>query len=188
MPRLPLPVRTDRLVLRHFTEGDRALERAIHGDRALFAHLPIEPRSDAEIDEYVQARSKHQTLDEMGTTVAVVVETINGNDYVGSIQLTPVAVDPLQVAIGWLALAGQQGNGYVTEAVRKTVELVFTGLDAHRVVAEIVGGNDASVRLAERLGFRQEARFVKSLKMGDGWRDELVFSILKDEWHPSSDP
>ena len=173
-------------MLRDFRESDRTLEESIHSDQSLFVHLPIEPRSESEIDEYVQARLKRQTLDEVGGTSAVVIETINDGHYVGAIQLTPLAMDPLQVSIGWLALASQQGNGYVSEAVGKVVDLLFGSLDAHRIVAEIITGNDASVRLAERLGFRREAHFVKSLKLNGEWRDELVYSILKDDWQSNT--
>lgn len=66
------------------------------------------------------------------------------------------------------------------------VDLLFGSLDAYRIVAEIITGNDASVRLAKRLGFRQEARFVKSLKLSREWRDELVYSILKDDWQSNT--
>ncbi len=186
MTRLPLPARTERLMLRDFREEDRTLERSIHSDQSLFVHLPIEPRSEAEIDDYVQARLKHQMLKEVGGTSAVVIETINGGDYVGAIQLTPLALDPLQLGIGWLALASQQGNGYVSEAVGKLIDLLFGSLDTHRIVADIMVGNDASVRLAERLGFRKEAHFVKSLNLRDEWRDELVYSILKDDWQANT--
>lgn len=173
-------------MLRAFREEDRILERLIQSDRTLFVHLPIEPRTETEIEEYVQARLKHQTLDEVGGTSAVVIETIEGEDYVGAIQLTPLVVDPLQLGIGWIALASHQGRGYASEAVRKVVDLLFGSVGAHRIVAEIIRGNHASVRLAERLGFRQEAHFVKSLRLRGEWRDEFVYSILRDDWQTNT--
>jgi RimJ/RimL family protein N-acetyltransferase len=180
-------VNTERLLLRDFEVEDRALEVAIHGDPSLFVHLPIDPRSESEVDEYVQARLQHRSFDEVGVTTAVVIETISNGDYVGAIQLSSLGLEPLQLGIGWLALPGQQGHGYMSEAVQRVVDLAFGPLAAHRVVAEIISGNDASVRLAERLGFRKEAHFVKSLKLRDSWRDELVYSILHDDWQPISD-
>ncbi len=42
---LPFPVSTDRLTIRFFEQRDRDLERAIHGDSGLLAHLPIDPRT-----------------------------------------------------------------------------------------------------------------------------------------------
>ena len=96
-------------------------------------------------------------------------------------QLTPIQVDPLQVSIGWLALRAQHGNGFMTEAVGAAIDTAFGSAGAHRIVAEITGGNDASVRLAERLGFRKEAHFVDSLFVRDEWRDETVYALLQSD-------
>ena len=114
----PLPAETERLRLRDFESVDKALELAIHGDSPLFAHLPIDPRTEAEIDEYVDARLAHQSFDEVGVTLAVILETKTNGAYVGAIQLTSLALDPLQLGIGWMALTSQQGHGYMSEALR----------------------------------------------------------------------
>jgi RimJ/RimL family protein N-acetyltransferase len=102
--------------------------------------------------------------------------------YVGALQLTPVQVEPLQVSIGWLALRSQHGNGFMTEAVGAVIDTTFGSSEVHRIVAEITDGNDASVGLAERLGFRKEAHFVESLFLRDEWRDEMVYALLRSDW------
>jgi RimJ/RimL family protein N-acetyltransferase len=188
MRHLPLPATTDRLLIRDFAARDRDLEVAISDIPSLFDHLPIparsntlNPRSEAELDAYVQARLEHKTFEEVGGTVALVVETAEGGGYVGSMQLSPSVVEPLQLQIGWIALPEHQGKGLMTEAVTAVVDLVFDSLMAHRIVAEIVGGNAASMRLAERVGFRKEAHFVKSTFLKGEWRDEVVYSMLRDE-------
>ena len=125
---------------------------------------------------------KHKTFDKAGGTVALIVERAEDGGYIGSIQLTPSVVEPLQLQIGWIALPQHHGKGLMTEAVGAVVGLAFDSLDAHRIVAEIIGGNDASVRLAERVGFRREAHFVQCALIKGVWRDEIVCSILRDEW------
>ncbi len=188
MRHLPLPATTDRLLIRNFEARDRDLEVAISDAPSVFDHLPIparsktlNPRSEAELDAYVQARLAHKTSEEVGGTVALVVETAEGGGYVGSMQLSPIVVEPLQLQIGWIALPQHQGKGLMTEAVTAVVDLVFDSLMAHRIVAEIVGGNAASMRLAERVGFRKEAHFVKSTFLKGEWRDEVVYSMPRDE-------
>ena len=69
----------------------------------------------------------------------------------------------------------------MTEAVERVVLLAFETLSAHRIDAEIMSGNDASVRLAERVGFRREAHFVQSALVKGEWRDEFVYAVLADE-------
>ncbi|MFI1867945.1 GNAT family N-acetyltransferase [Streptomyces jumonjinensis] len=46
-----------------------------------------------------------------------------------------------------------QGRGYATEAARACAAWGFATLDVGRVTAMIHHGNEASVRVAERLGF-----------------------------------
>jgi RimJ/RimL family protein N-acetyltransferase len=177
---LPLPATTARLLIRDFEARDRDLEVAISDNPSLFVHLPIWPRSEAELDAYVQARLEH-TLETVGGTVSLIVENAEGGEYVGSMQLSPIVVEPFQLRIGWIALPQHQGKGLMTEAVNAVVDLVFDSLMAHRIVAEITGGNEASVRLAERVGFRKEAHFVKSSFVKGEWRDEIVYSMLREE-------
>jgi RimJ/RimL family protein N-acetyltransferase len=179
---LPLPVRTDRLLIRKFEARDRDLEQEISDSPVLYEHLPVGPRSEAELDEYMRARLEHETFDEIGRTVVVVVESADGGEYVGSMQLSVRVVEPLQLEIGWIALPRHHGQGLMTEAVNAVVDLVFDSLMAHRIVAGITDGNEASVSLAERVGFRKEAHFVQSSYFKGKWRDELVYSVLRDEW------
>jgi len=182
MKQLPFPVSTERLTIRFFEDRDRDLEVAIHDDRELFTHLPIDPRTTAEIDESLKKRIGQHAIDEVGGTVLLAVERTTDGSYVGALQLTPVQVEPLQVSIGWLALRSQHGNGFMTEAVGAVIDTTFGSSEVHRIVAEITDGNDASVRLAERLGFRKEAHFVESLFLRDEWRDEMVYALLRSDW------
>jgi RimJ/RimL family protein N-acetyltransferase len=145
-------------------------------------HLPIDPRTAAEIDEVLEKRVGQHTLDEVGATVSLAVELAVDASYVGSVQLTPIQVDPIQASIGWLALRMHHRKGLMSEAVRAVVDVAFSEPSVHRIVAEIIGGNDASVRLAERSGFRKEAHFVESQFLRDQWRDETVYALLKSDW------
>lgn len=180
MGRLQLPVATERLLIRAFQESDRSFEVMVSEHPSLFVNLPIEPRSSSEIDQYVQSRLGFKSFDEVGQTCALIVESDAG-DYVGSIQLTSSVVEPLQLQIGWITLPQHHGRGFMSEAVARVVALVSESLVAHRIVAEVVGGNDASVRLAEGTGFRREAQLVRSAFIKREWRDEYVYALLPSE-------
>src|SRR5436309_223289 len=60
--------------------------------------------------------------------------------------------------------------------------LGFEGLGLHRIVARIDEDNEPSVRLARRLGMRQEARLVHNEFFKGRWSNELDFAMLADEW------
>jgi len=63
-----------------------------------------------------------------------------------------------------------------------TNEVMDGGL--HRVSAEVVAGNEASIAMFHRLGFTQEGIFRQSHRRDDGiWDDVFMFGLLNHEWH-----
>ena len=54
--------------------------------------------------------------------------------------------------VGWLLNRGSWGHGFATEAGRAAIEFAFGELGAAEVISLIKPENDASIRVAERLG------------------------------------
>ena len=71
--------------------------------------------------------------------------------------------------------SGLRGNGHAPNG--------FEGLGLHRIVARIDERNKSSVKLARRLGMRQEARLVRNEFFKGEWSTELDFAMLSDEWY-----
>ena len=74
------------------------------------------------------------------------------------------------------------GRGLASEAVRALLGYGFTAAGLHRVQATTDPRNTASIRLLQRLGFRQEAHFRQSLWFKGHWAADLVFGVLASEW------
>jgi RimJ/RimL family protein N-acetyltransferase len=74
------------------------------------------------------------------------------------------------------------GRGYATEAAQAILRLAFDGIGLHRVMARLDERNDASARVCQRLGMRQEARLVENEWLKGEWTNELDFAILDREW------
>ena len=60
--------------------------------------------------------------------------------------------------IGWVLASWSHGKGYATEAARAAIGWLESTLGAQRTVCIIDEGNRASVRVAEKLGFKEFAR------------------------------
>jgi RimJ/RimL family protein N-acetyltransferase len=60
--------------------------------------------------------------------------------------------------IGWVLIPAAHGKGYATEAVRAAIDWGESNLDAVRMVCLIDPGNAASMRVAQKCGFRECAR------------------------------
>jgi RimJ/RimL family protein N-acetyltransferase len=82
-----------------------------------------------------------------------------------------------------ITLAPQfQYRGCATEALRGIVNYLFGELRKHRISASVDPRNIRSIRLMQRLGFRQEAHMIESLWFKGQWVDDVVFAMLAREW------
>ncbi len=105
-----------------------------------------------------------------------------GGQLVGDVVLMFHSEEHRAGEIGYVFGPQFHGHGYATEAVAALLDLAFRGLGLHRVVARIDARNDASAKLAERLGLRREAHFVSNEMFKGEWTDEVVYAMLADDW------
>lgn len=87
--------------------------------------------------------------------------------------------------LGYYIGEGHAGRGYMTEALQLMLRVAFRRLRLHRVEANILPQNDASLALVRRAGFRREGRSPRYLKIAGRWRDHERWALLADEWRPS---
>jgi RimJ/RimL family protein N-acetyltransferase len=84
--------------------------------------------------------------------------------------------------IGYVFHPDHRGQGFATEAVGALLDIAFVTYRLHRVTARIDARNLASLRLAERVGMRQEAHLVENEWFKGAWSDEIDFAMLQREW------
>ncbi|HEY0526848.1 MAG TPA: GNAT family protein [Stellaceae bacterium] len=73
-------------------------------------------------------------------------------------------------------------QGYMTEALRLTVDFAFDRLRLHRVEAACLPSNAASRGLLLKTGFREEGYARKYLCINGIWQDHVLFGLLREEW------
>jgi ribosomal-protein-alanine N-acetyltransferase len=86
--------------------------------------------------------------------------------------------------LGYAAFSGFEGRGYMTAGLRLVLREAFGPIGLHRVEANVQPGNERSIALVERLGFRREGYSSRYLKIGGRWRDHVRFAILAEEFTP----
>ena len=70
----------------------------------------------------------------------------------------------------------------MTEAVRAAADIAFTDLDLHRIEANIMPRNGASLRVAEKAGFYHEGLALKYLRINGVWEDHIHMVLLRELW------
>ncbi len=74
------------------------------------------------------------------------------------------------------------GRGYVTEACRLLIDHLFNVQPYHRLELLTVPENIASVRIAQKCGFRHEGTLRQSFFLNGRYCDVAVYSLLRPEW------
>ena len=78
--------------------------------------------------------------------------------------------------VGWVLAREAWGLGYATEAGRASLDHAFDALGADHVISVIRPGNEASVRVAERLG----ETFEGNDRIGES--PVLIYGVSRQAW------
>jgi RimJ/RimL family protein N-acetyltransferase len=176
------PIETERLRLRPFTRGDVDAVHSYRSREDVTRFLLDEPMSREACAEAVQARVGQTGWAEEGDKIVLAVERKDDAAMIGEVLLMLRSVASRQAEIGYIFNPDHFGRGYATEASRALVVLGFDTAGVHRVYARCHALNDASRKVMERLGMRQEAHFREHNLVKGAWDDELIYAILEDEW------
>ena len=87
------------------------------------------------------------------------------------------------MTIEYALVPSMRNQGYGTEAVRILVDYLFLAKNLMRIQAEALIDNVASHRVLEHAGFTREGVKRKASFVGGRWQDDILFSILREEWN-----
>ena len=103
------------------------------------------------------------------------VEEKSSGQFIGRIGLHYPETWP-GFELGWTLARHAQGKGYATEAARRALAYAFNELNRDRVISLIHPDNQASIRVAERLGETVQGR---TELLG---HEVLIYAIDRDTW------
>ncbi|MEY2536119.1 MAG: hypothetical protein QOF29_4029 [bacterium] len=112
-----------------------------------------------------------------------VLATDEGDRLIGRVALANVVRGPWQNAtLGYWIDHRAGRRGHATRAVRLTLRYAFEHLGLHRVQPAIIPRNAASLRVAEKVGFRREGRALRYLRINGVWEDHEIFALTAEDW------
>ncbi len=104
------------------------------------------------------------------------------SEVIGQFCFSQIIRGPFQSCFLGYSLDGQRVNrGYMTEALEKGVSLIFEEVGLHRIEANVMPRNSASLRTAEKLGFRAEGTARDYLKINGRWEDHIHMVLLNPD-------
>lgn len=180
------PIRTARLLLRPISPADAEAMHAYKSDPDAVRYVPYAPLTLADVERRIATTWSNTRFAQEGDAVSLSVEDRATGALLGDVVLFWRSETDRAGEVGYIFDPRVAGRGYATEAVDALLALGFDGLGLHRIVARIDERNASSARVAERLGFRREARFVESEWFKDEWTTLLVYALLEDEWRDRS--
>jgi RimJ/RimL family protein N-acetyltransferase len=175
------PLATQRLVLRRLAPDDA---EAFFAYKSLPECVRYQFWRPATLEETRQRIRDMEGVrpNEPGQWLQLAICLKDTGALVGDIGMHFSADDDAQAEIGYTLDPARWGRGYATEAARAVVGYLFGMLKKHRVTASADPRNGSSLAVLERLGFRREAHFPKSILMHGEWCDDVVYAMLREEW------
>lgn len=180
-PAMPLPKRTDRLVLEPLSSTDRDTFVA-------YRRMPEVAQWQSWTTDYSTADADDLIADQpsqiqlgSGDWIQIAIRDAATADLLGDVAVHSLSDQPDTYELGVTLMPASQGRGVATEAVGAMVDMLFTEYAAHRVFAISDARNEPVARLFGRLGFRHEGRNVDADWFKGEWTTIDTWALLARE-------
>ncbi len=186
LPRLRLPLRTPRLLLRAYSLRDPPRIARWLSDREVSRTIPLWPQYDL-ADGTAFVRSARATL-RSGDGYRLAIAIRGSGEYVGSCGLEIRSLRDRRAHIGYWVARPFWGQGIASEAASRLCQEAFRTLRLHRIETGVVRGNPASRAVLRRLGFRSEGWARENFRVDGEYRDCEMMGLLAREFRPYTPP
>ena len=116
-----------------------------------------------------------------GTRDGFAVVDVETGEFLGIAGLVSIEPESKQGEIGYALAPEARGRGIATRALGLVTRYALDELGLERVQLDIATDNEASMRVAERCGYRREG-VLRSLYMKPGRRqDFVIYSLLPSD-------
>ncbi len=147
---MPVQLTTERLLIRPVEEGEvNLVYDQIHSDPDVMRFVPAGTADSLETSRARVARwSEYRARTGLGP--CGVWERDGG--FLGLAGVFHIALTEPELEVGYLFAKTAWGRGYATEAAKACMEAAFAELKPDQILALVMPGNDASIRVTEKLG------------------------------------
>jgi RimJ/RimL family protein N-acetyltransferase len=153
---VPLPLATERLVIRPYRAGDSTALHEVFGSPEVMKWTPSPPSKDlAETGERL-ARAMAFTARQAAGFGLWALELKESAEFLGQVGLFPVEGKGPEVEVAYELAPRVWGHGYATEAARALIDYGFVEMRLRRIVALILPNNARSRNVASKCAMTLE--------------------------------
>jgi [ribosomal protein S5]-alanine N-acetyltransferase len=187
----PTSYLTARLRLEVLDERHTAevLEYTLRNRAFLEPWEPSRPESFYTAEEQGRLLREEQASMEAGRSLRLWLRKPDDAEgrIIGAVALSNIVRGSFQSChLGYKLDVAETGQGYMTEALRELIRIAFEELRLHRIEANIMPRNQASLQVVERLGFLPEGLAKQYLYINGVWEDHLHMTLLHPNWQPEA--
>ena len=179
-------IHTKRLYLRELTPDDAEM----FCEFLLKNRDHFEDSGPAYNEEYLDVKFHRKQLERSA------VESADGRHYkfgifrkeksstiIGTVALSNIMMGNFcSCFLGYRIDKDECSKGFATEALEQVISFAFGTLNLHRIEANIIPGNIASICVAEKLGFVYEGASEKYLLLNGQWQKHLHYALINYNW------
>lgn len=180
-------LKTDRLVLRQWTEDDFLPFSEMCSDKDVMEFFP---KTQTQKESYAMGEKIQSLINDRGWGFWA-VEVPNQNKFIGFVGLhTPTDSMPFSpcVEIGWRLAKQHWGKGYATEAANETLKFAFNTLKLNEVVSFTTLANFRSRTVMQKLGMRDSGQnfMHPDIEASNPQCEHVLYKISEPEWRSNT--
>jgi ribosomal-protein-alanine N-acetyltransferase len=138
-----------------------------------------EPVSDVAVQQFIERVARDRAA---GISFTYVITLSATRTVVGLMQVRQL--DPSFEAAEWecTIAPSSRSSGVFLEAARLVGSFAFGSVGAHRLEARVLLRNGRANGALRKLGAVQEGILRRSLRLGGEYLDQVLWSMLKEDW------
>ena len=177
---------TERLRLRAPLPRDAAALLALIGDPEVTKYIDLPTITTlAEAQALLARLAQRFAARDM---IRWAIELVEHGEMIGTVGLLRFDFEHRHAELGYDTARRWWGRGLTPEAAGAVIRYGFSAMGLHRIEAGVLPGNDASVRVLQKLGFVEEGtrRDYLHARVKEGFHSFRWFSLLETDESPET--
>ncbi|MFA6596924.1 MAG: GNAT family N-acetyltransferase [Ignavibacteriaceae bacterium] len=150
-------------------------------------------RSNDEVMRFMDTK-KMESSDDAEKMIRSVEESFNNgtginwgiiekysNNFIGYFGFWRIMYEHCRAEIGYALDMNYWNKGYMAETLKAMITFGFTNMNLHSLEANVNPGNNNSIKLLEKTGFKKEAYFRENFLFNNTFYDSIIFSLLEKD-------